>query len=122
MPWPSRSRDVRAATAARKTSGAEEWLYSSRKWCSTTQAVWMPMRSASSHCSTALASTVASASSSQGRGPVGDAVEAEGGELDVERPASAAQLAAALTDQLRELHGPPRRMMGISAISAGPCR
>src|SRR5438270_1122827 len=68
MPWPSRSRLVRWDTAARKTSGALEWLYSSRKWCSTTQAVWMPMRSASSHCSTALASTVASAPSSHGRG------------------------------------------------------
>src|SRR4051812_42983746 len=68
MPWPRRNRDVRWETAARKTSGAEEWLYSSRKWCSTTQAVWIPMRSASSHCSTALASTVASASSSHGRG------------------------------------------------------
>ena len=26
---------VRWLQAARKTSGAEEWLYSSRKWCST---------------------------------------------------------------------------------------
>src|SRR5438093_4885790 len=68
MPWPSRRSFVRWETAARKTSGAEEWLYSSRKWCSTTQAVWTPMRSASSHCSMASSSTVYSASSSQGRG------------------------------------------------------
>ena len=37
MPWPSRIRDVRWL-AARNTSGAEECEYSSRKWCSTTQA------------------------------------------------------------------------------------
>ena len=35
MPWPRRMRLVRWLAAARKTSGAEEWLYSSRKWCST---------------------------------------------------------------------------------------
>jgi hypothetical protein len=29
---------VRWLAAARKTSGAEEWLYSSRKWCSTSHA------------------------------------------------------------------------------------
>ncbi len=34
-PWPRRMRDVRWLQAARNTSGAEEWLYSSRKWCST---------------------------------------------------------------------------------------
>src|SRR5947208_9463885 len=68
MPCPRRSLLVRWETAARNTSGADEWLYSSRKWCSTTHAVCTPMRSASSHCSTALASTVASASVSQGRG------------------------------------------------------
>jgi hypothetical protein len=38
IPWPSRMRDVRWLAAARNTSGADEWLYSSRKWCSTTQA------------------------------------------------------------------------------------
>ena len=37
IPWPSRMRWVRAAAAARKTSGAEECEYSSRKWCSTSQ-------------------------------------------------------------------------------------
>ena len=37
MPCPSRIRDVRWLAAARKTSGAELWLYSSRKWCSTSQ-------------------------------------------------------------------------------------
>ena len=35
MPWPSRMRFVRCDAAARNTSGALEWLYSSRKWCST---------------------------------------------------------------------------------------
>ena len=35
MPWPSRMRFVRCDTAARNTSGALEWVYSSRKWCST---------------------------------------------------------------------------------------
>ena len=37
IPWPRRIREVRTAAAGRKTSGAEEWLYSSRKWCSTSQ-------------------------------------------------------------------------------------
>jgi hypothetical protein len=37
MPWPMRICRVRWLAAARKTSGAEEWLYSSRKWCSTSQ-------------------------------------------------------------------------------------
>ena len=37
IPWPSRMRWVRAAAAARKTSGADECEYSSRKWCSTSQ-------------------------------------------------------------------------------------
>jgi hypothetical protein len=35
IPWASRIRSVRWLAAARKTSGAEEWEYSSRKWCST---------------------------------------------------------------------------------------
>ena len=30
--------------AARNTSGADEWLYSSRKWCSTSHTYWMPSR------------------------------------------------------------------------------
>ena len=34
--------------AARNTSGAEECEYSSRKWCSTSQAKSIPRRSASS--------------------------------------------------------------------------
>ena len=37
MPWPRRIRDVRWLAAARKTSGAEECEYSSKKWCSTAQ-------------------------------------------------------------------------------------
>ena len=39
MPWPSRMFFVRCDAAARNTSGALEWLYSSRKWCSTSQHV-----------------------------------------------------------------------------------
>ena len=38
MPWPRRICVVRWLAAARNTSGADEWLYSSRKWCSTSQA------------------------------------------------------------------------------------
>ena len=38
MPWPRRMFFVRWLAAARNTSGADEWLYSSRKWCSTSQA------------------------------------------------------------------------------------
>ena len=33
----SRIREVRCEAAPRNTSGADEWLYSSRKWCSTSQ-------------------------------------------------------------------------------------
>ena len=42
MPWPRRMFLVRWLHAARNTSGAEEWLYSSRKWCSTSHTYWMP--------------------------------------------------------------------------------
>ncbi len=42
IPWPRRMFLVRWLHAARKTSGAEEWLYSSRKWCSTSHTYWMP--------------------------------------------------------------------------------
>ena len=38
MPWPRRMRFVRWLAAARKTSGAGECEYSSRKWCSTSHA------------------------------------------------------------------------------------
>ena len=38
IPWPSRMFSVRWLAAARNTSGAEECEYSSRKWCSTSQA------------------------------------------------------------------------------------
>lgn len=38
MPWPRRILRVRDAAAARNTSGADEWEYSSRKWCSTSHA------------------------------------------------------------------------------------
>ncbi len=35
---------MRWLQAARNTSGAEEWLYSSRKWCSTSQTYSKPSR------------------------------------------------------------------------------
>jgi hypothetical protein len=35
MPWPTRMFFVCMAQAVRNSSGAEQWLYSSRKWCST---------------------------------------------------------------------------------------
>ena len=54
IPWPSRMRFVRAAAAARNTSGAEQWEYSSRKWCSTAHAWSNPSSSASSTCASAL--------------------------------------------------------------------
>ena len=38
MPWPRRICFVRWLAAARNTSGCGEWEYSSRKWCSTSQA------------------------------------------------------------------------------------
>ena len=38
MPWARRICFVRWLAAARNTIGAEEWEYSSRKWCSTSQA------------------------------------------------------------------------------------
>ncbi len=38
IPCPSRMYLVRCEAAARKTSGAAECEYSSRKWCSTSQA------------------------------------------------------------------------------------
>ena len=44
----NRIRLVRWLHAARNTSGADEWLYSSRKWCSTSHTYWMPSESASS--------------------------------------------------------------------------
>ena len=37
MPWPRRMRLVTMAQAVRNISGAEEWEYSSRKWCSVDQ-------------------------------------------------------------------------------------
>ena len=39
---PGASCVVRWLAAARNTSGAEEWEYSSRKWCSTSHTYWMP--------------------------------------------------------------------------------
>ena len=59
---------VRWLHAPRKTSGAEEWLYSSRKWCSTSHTTSKPRRSASSTCSSASCIRRYSPSSSHGRG------------------------------------------------------
>ena len=68
MPWPRRMFFVRCEAAARKTSGAEEWEYSSRKWCSTSQAQSKPRRSASSTWVRASWTRLYSLSSVQGRG------------------------------------------------------
>ena len=68
IPCPRRRLRVRCDTAARNTSGADEWLYSSRKWCSTSQHAWMPRRSASSHCSSAFSRIRRSEPASHGRG------------------------------------------------------
>ena len=68
MPWPRRMRLVRAAQAARNTSGAEQCEYSSRKWCSTAQATSMPTSSATSTCSIASAISRCSEPGAQGRG------------------------------------------------------
>ena len=54
MPWPTRIWRVWAAHAVRKTSGAEQCEYSSRKWCSTAQTEWKPSSSASRTCSSAF--------------------------------------------------------------------
>ena len=67
MPCPRRIREVRWLAAARNTSGADEWLYSSRKWCSTSHAYWMPNESASSICSSAFCTSRCSWFSSHGR-------------------------------------------------------
>ena len=42
---------VRAAMAPYSTSGLEQCEYSSRKWCSTVQMLWNPMRSPRIACS-----------------------------------------------------------------------
>ena len=67
IPWPRRMCCVRWLQAARKTSGADEWLYSSRKWCSTSHRNWIPRRSASSTCSSASWMRRCSPSASHGR-------------------------------------------------------
>src|SRR4029453_14289264 len=59
---------VRGRAAARNTSGALEWLYSSRKWCSTSHATSKPSRSASSTCSSASWVSWRSLSASPGGG------------------------------------------------------
>ena len=62
MPWPRRMFSVRCDAAARKTSGAEEWLYSSRKWCSVSNTYSKPSSSANSICSRASWNVLSSAS------------------------------------------------------------
>ncbi len=53
-PWPMRIRDVCWATAVSQISGAEQWLNSSRKWCSTAQMWLKPESSAVFACSRAF--------------------------------------------------------------------
>ncbi len=68
IPWPSLICLVRCETAPKNTSGADEWLYSSKKWCSTSHTYSNPSLSASSHWSSASWSSWYSERSSQGRG------------------------------------------------------
>ena len=68
MPKPTRMRSVLAASAARNTSEAEQCEYSSRKWCSTAQAWWMPSLSANTTCSIASCTNFSSSPSPHGLG------------------------------------------------------
>src|SRR6478736_6236463 len=52
--WPTRMREVFAATAVRKISGALMCEYSMREWCSTAQMPSKPTSSANTACSTQL--------------------------------------------------------------------
>ena len=52
-PFPTLIFLVFWATAERKTSGAEEIEYPSKKWCSTSQTWWKPSSSARQICSSA---------------------------------------------------------------------
>ncbi len=54
MPKPTRICFVTIAHAVRNISGAEQWEYSSRKWCSTAHTWSKPSSSASFTCSSAL--------------------------------------------------------------------
>ena len=67
-PWPTRMRLVCIAQAVRKSSGAEQCEYSSRKWCSTAQTVSKPSSSASRTCSSAFSYTCRSTPGANGRG------------------------------------------------------
>jgi len=68
MPNPTRIRVVTIAHAVRNSSGAGQWEYSSRKWCSTAHTWSNPSSSASFTCSRAFSYTVRSDSRVHGRG------------------------------------------------------
>jgi hypothetical protein len=59
---------VRWLAAARKISGAVEWQYSSRKWCSVNHTVEKPALSAASTSSRPSWNSLCSSSSLHGRG------------------------------------------------------
>src|SRR5262249_1199956 len=67
-PCPRRMRLVCMAQAVRKSSGAEQCEYSSRKWCSTTHTASNPSSSATRACSSAFSNTRRSPSPVNGRG------------------------------------------------------
>src|SRR5437899_691366 len=68
MPWPIRMFLVWQATEVSHSSGAEEWEYSSRKWCSTVDVWSKPSSSASFTCSRASSYMRRSAAGVSGRG------------------------------------------------------
>ncbi len=67
-PNPSRMSLVRWLAAARNISGALEWQYSSRKWCSVSQTVEKPALSAASTSVRPSWNSWCSSSSPHGRG------------------------------------------------------
>ncbi|WBL36159.1 hypothetical protein O0235_00620 [Tepidiforma flava] len=68
MPRPMRMFFVTIAHAVRNTSGAEQWEYSSRKWCSTAHTWSKPSSSASFTCSRQFWYTSYSVVGPHGRG------------------------------------------------------
>ena len=68
IPCPIRMFFVWQATDVSHSSGAEEWEYSSRKWCSTVHIWSKPSSSASFTCSRASSYIRRSAAGVSGRG------------------------------------------------------
>src|SRR5579884_1855304 len=93
MPCPNLMRAVRWLAAPRNTSGALEWEYSSRKWCSTSHTKSMPRESASSTCSGVLQQAVLRL----GVPGAGELVLVEDAELHVILPAWAGGAGGGLT-------------------------